>query len=322
MRLFLFLILFSLPGFADVTVVTYNMAQLRKNGIDLVACTSRRLGPQIEAMFHSQSAPLHASENFVYLIQEAWTKKTFRALKEVATEKKLTIFPDDFNVVKKSGQIILTNLTPLDVKSIPFSKDKYAKKGIVYGRLALPDGRTFGVMNVHTGYSDQKRFSDEHRRHFEELGRAIEELKGETDLFAVGGDFNAGPDMDFKKARYDSKVSVWESGLMPHMRNLGMNLLPSVGVTWDEASNELVRVPPVILRLVNKYKNGYTGWDQKSSTLDHIFVAEGTEVGRHERVFDEKVPLNCGKRDDEDGLLHLSDHFGVMAVIRTDSQKK
>lgn len=317
MKTFLFLFLISFSALADVTVVTYNMAQLKKMGLDLVACTKRRVGFQVDAMFNEPTAPMYASKDFVYLIQESWTKRSFNALRKIAKERNYTFYPDDFNIVKNAGDLIISNLKADDVKHIPFSSDKYAQKGILYARLKLDTGKTFGVINVHTGYSDMNGFSEEHRKHFEELGRAIQEFKPNSDYFAVGGDFNAGPDMGFKKTKYDSAKLVWEDGLMPHMINQGMRLLPSVGVTWDDTNNTLANVPPLLLRLVNKYKNGYISWDQTDSTLDHIFVTNEEKVSRHELVFNKKVHLNCGKRDDKDGLF-LSDHYGVMATVMTE----
>jgi hypothetical protein len=105
---------------------------------------------------------------------------------------------------------------------------------------------------------------------------------------------------------------------MPLMKNNGLRLLESVGITWDETNNALVRIPPLLLRLVNEYKNGYIGWDQTDSTLDHIFVPENQTITRHELAFKEKVKLNCGSRDDKNGMLNLSDHYGVMAVLKTE----
>lgn len=320
MRLFLvlfLLLLLQLPARADVTVVTYNMAQLKKHGLDLVACTKRRVNLQVEAMFNDPASPIFATRDFVFLIQESWTKRSFKALKKLAQERGYTIFPDDHKIVKNSGQLIITNLATSELKSVPFSKDKYAKKGMVYARLALEDGKFLGVINVHTTYSDKEGFSEEHRRHFEELGQMIELEKPLSDYFVVGGDFNAGPDMGFKQTKYDAPATVWEHGLMPLMYNQNMRLLESVGITWDDTHNELVNNPPLLLRLVNKYKNGYIGWDQTDSTLDHIFVKSDMSVLRHELSFTQKVPLKCGRRNKDDGLLNLSDHYGVMAVIKT-----
>jgi hypothetical protein len=142
----------------------------------------------------------------------------------------------------------------------------------------------------------------------------VKKFKAQTSHFVIGGDLNAGPDMGFKKTEFN--ISPWDESLVSPMKVEGIRLLDSVGITWDETNNMLVRRPPLLLRLVNKYKNGYTGWDMTDSTLDHIFVQENAEVTRHELVFNKKVPMNCGKRDDSEGL-HLSDHYGVMAVIKT-----
>ncbi len=316
--LFAFALFLSFSAIADVTVITYNMSQLKKKGVDLVACTKRRSSLQIDAIFNDPASPIYASKDFVLLIQESWTKRSFNDLKKASLKKYFTFYPDDYQKVKNTGQLIITNMKTLDIKSMPFSRDKYAKKGMIYARLALNNAKSIGVINVHTGYSDKTGFSEEHRRHFEELGQSIETLKSQTDYFVVGGDFNAGPDMAYKTVKFDAASVIWNDGIMLHMRNQGMKLLESVGVTWDETNNMLVRIPPLLLRLVNTYKNGYAGWDMKDSTIDHIFVPETTIVSRHELAFNKKVKLNCGKRDDKDGLLHLSDHYGVMAVINTE----
>lgn len=311
----LFLILFQFSAIADVAVVTYNMAQLKKRGFDLVACTRRRVSLQIDAIFKNPASPIYADKNFVLLIQEAWTRRSFRALKRVAIEKGYSIFPDDHKDVKNSGQLIISNLPSVEFKSMPFTRDKYAKKGLVYARFDLGNGSTLGVINAHTAYSGKKGFSEEHRLHFSELVQAVKKLKDQTAHFVIGGDLNAGPDMGFKDTDFDA--SPWNDSFVIPMRSEGMRILESVGVTWDETNNALVRVPPLLLRLVNKYKHGYTRWDMTDSTLDHIIVQENADVSRHELAFDKKVPLNCGRRDGADGLVHLSDHYGVMAVIKT-----
>jgi endonuclease/exonuclease/phosphatase family metal-dependent hydrolase len=314
----LIILLSQLSAFADVAVVTYNMAQLKRNGIDLVACTRRRVSLQSDAIFKDPDSPIYADKNFVLLIQESWTKRSFKALRKAAEDKNLFFYPNDYQVVKNSGQIVISNLLSEEAKKIPFSHDKYAKKGMLYVRFDLGEGKTLGVINVHTGYSDRTHFSDEHRKHFEELGRTVEDLKPLTTHFVVGGDFNAGPDMGFKTVLYNAGETVWEKGIMPLMMNNGMRLLESAGITWDETNNALVRSPPILLRFVNLYKNGYAGWDMTDSTLDHIFVPRESEVTRHELAFNKKVKLNCGGRDGKDGLLHLSDHYGVMAVLKTE----
>lgn len=312
------LILFHVSAFADVAVVTYNMAQLKRTGFDLVACTKRRVALQVDAIFKDPASPIFAGHDFVLLIQESWTKRSFNALKAIASERGYLIYPDDHKIVKKSGQLIITNLRTNVFKSIPFSQDKFAQKGLIYARLIMSNGQTLGVLNVHTGFSTKNTFTEDHRKHFEEIAASIENFKKDSDHFVVGGDFNAGPDMQFKKVKYDAPGIIWEQGLMGLMRAQGMRHLENLGPTWDETENKLVRIPPLLLRLLNKVNNGYVGWDMKDSTLDHIFVTQNATITRQELAFNHKVPLNCGSRDDEKGLLHLSDHYGVMAVIKTD----
>lgn len=117
----LFIILFHLSASADVSIVTYNMAQLKRTGFDLVACTNRRVPLQVDAIFNDPASPVFAEKDFVLLIQESWTKRSFNALKSIASEKSYTIFPDDYNLVKSNGQLIITNLRAQEIKSIPFS---------------------------------------------------------------------------------------------------------------------------------------------------------------------------------------------------------
>lgn len=317
--LVLILLLFQYTATADVTVITYNMAQLKRTGFDLVACTKRRVALQVDAMFKDPASPVFSEKDFVLLIQESWTKRSFKALKAIADERGYTIFPDQHKLVKDNGQLIITNLRVQELKSIPFSQDRYAKKGMIYARFVLSNEKTIGVVNVHTGFSNKVKFSDEHRKQFSEIAEATSVYKETTDYFVIGGDFNAGPDMKFKTENYDAANAIWEEGFMSLLRPLGMRLLDSVGPTWDETNNNLVKIPPLLLRVFNKLNQGYIGWDMQDSTLDHILVPENSTVSRHELAFHKKVPLNCGKRDDEDGLLHLSDHYGVMAVIKTNS---
>lgn len=316
---FLLISLFSFSALADVAIVTFNMAQLKRNGTDLVACTKRRVPFQVKAMLEDETAPVYTEKNFVLLIQESWTKRSFNTLREVALKKGYSFFPDDYEIVKNSGQISITNLPVLEKERVPFTFDKYAKKGLLYLKLDLGDGKTLGAINIHTGFSDKNSFSEEHLRHFEELGDLAKAKKDLTTHFVIGGDFNAGPDIRFKTVLYDAPLDIWEHGLMPIINPLGLRYVRTPEFTWDETNNELVRKPPLILRLRNLFKNGYSGWDNYDSTLDHIFVKAEEVTEDAKVVFKEKVPLKCGGREDKDGLLNLSDHYGVLVRLKTDT---
>lgn len=300
---------------ADVSVTTYNMGQLSSWGFDFVACTSQRVDPQMHAIFKDPNSPIKRSDKFVLFIQEAWTWKVFRHLERFSDKHGYKMYPKNFNLLKNNGQVTITNMKPLQVTFHPYSIDKQSNKGMLYMKLDLGNGKTLGALNVHTGYSDAYKASDLHLEHFKEVHASLQKHRSKTDYFVLGGDFNAGPDMEYRNQRYDSAKTIWFNGLMPYMKSNKMKLIEGINKkTWD-GNNSLVNDPPFIIQLSHFFWNLTFTWDQIDSTIDHIFVSEEVNVKSSSVVFDQPVKLFCYGREDKDGKLHLSDHYGAHAVL-------
>lgn len=303
--------------YANVSVTSYNMGQLNRKGIDFVACTKSRVAPQVEAIFYNKDSPLLKEKHFVLFIQEAWTSRVFKALLAEATKHNYYMYPQNYQDLKSNGQITITNLKPLETVFVPYTIDSHARKGMLYTRLDLGDGKTLGTMNVHTAYSDLHRFSKTHEIHFREIADFITNNKQKSDYFVIGGDFNAGPDMGYKSQKYDSAKIVWEDGFMPAIHDNDLKLISDQGYeTWDASQNTLVSKPTFTIRMMNFVTRRFkTSWNQTDSTLDHILVSKDIEVLEHRVVFEKPVPLRCLRRQDKDGNVPLSDHFGVNAIL-------
>lgn len=305
----------SATSVAGVSVTSYNMGQLSKRGVDFVACTRKRVQPQVEAIFYNPDSPIYKEGKFVLMLQEVWTKRAFKGLLQEARARGLTIFPDNYKDVRSNGQISITNMRPVEKRFVPFSSDSHAKKGMVFMKLDLGNGKTLGALNVHTGYSTFKSFGDNHRMHFAEVGVFMEQEKRKNDHFIVGGDFNAGPDVAFRRQRYEASKVIWQEGFMPFAEKNAMRLLDFEKKTWDSCENMLVAKPTFAIKFINFIDRQRGSWDQEKSTIDHILVSANTEVTDKEVVFDEKVPLRCKGRTDAEGKMHLSDHYGVNASL-------
>lgn len=291
------------------------MGQLSSWGFDFVACTTERVEPQIAMMFDKKSSPLYKGENFVLFIQEAWTWKVFMWLKRQSKLHGFHMYPQEFKFLRNNGQVTITNLKPLEIKFHPYSIDKQSNKGMLYMKLNLGGGKTLGALNVHTGYSTAYKASDLHLVHLKEINHFLEKYRNNSDHFVLGGDFNAGPDMKYNYQQYDAAKIIWNDGLMPYMKKHGLKLVEGLKKkTWD-VKNQLVSNPPFIIQFSYFLWNLTLTWDQIDSTIDHIFVSNELEVVDSEVVFDEPVKLSCYGRENEDGKLYLSDHYGVNAVI-------
>lgn len=314
--IFLFMILItSFSTLADVVVVTYNMAQLKKNGVDLVACTSRRIQPQLDHMLHLPTAPAHKEKYFVYALQEIWTKKAFNALRTTVDKLGYSMFPRDQKFVKKNGVVTVTNMKILTATFTPYSRDTYAEKGILYTLTETNEGEKIAVLNVHTGFSGKKEVSTTHLRQFYEIGEFALGKKKESDYLVVAGDFNTGSDIVLENQLYPVADATWTDGIIPVMNSVELNHVAVDGVTWDQTSNPLVNKPAFLLRMFNIADHGHYGWGQNDSTMDHIFISNNLALKEADIIFDDPIPLHCPKRTTEDGLSYLSDHYGVMAVV-------
>ncbi len=299
----------------SVSVVTYNMGQLSSWGFDFVACTEDRREPQLRAIFDAKSSPIFKSKKFVLFIQEAWTHRIFQDLLVISDILSLYMYPKKFEFLRNNGQITITNIKPLEISYHPYSIDKHSNKGMLYMKLDLGNGKTLGALNVHTGYSNAYKASDLHLVHLQEINHFLDKFRDKSTHFVLGGDFNAGPDMVFRDQQYDSAKVIWEDGLMPHIRRHKLKHIQGLAKkTWD-GNNPLVTDPPFAIALSYFFWNLTLNWDQVDSTLDHIFVSEEVTVKESSVVFDRPAKISCYGREDKNGLLPLSDHYGVNAVL-------
>lgn len=315
-RLFLFLLLTCSSYASELKLLSYNMGQLRQRGVDLVPCTKPRLRPQVDAMFEG-SGTLAQSAPFVAAIQEAWTKEAYQALKAKAEMYHLELIPAQQSRVAVTGTVIVTNLPVKAHGFEQFSRNKYLPKGILHVTVQLPDGKLLQVANVHTGYSDSKRFSAEHQAHIHDIGRFINQRSRSIDHFAIAGDFNAGPDMSFYHQRYDPVASIWYGMLWPEMLRSGLHhATDGIAPTWD-TKNPLVRRPTLVIRAMNGLLYETWGWEEKTGTLDHVFADGGMTTLEAKTVLTERGELRCPGRDGDHRRTNLSDHYGVLARLET-----
>jgi endonuclease/exonuclease/phosphatase family metal-dependent hydrolase len=314
--LFATTLLFTFSSFADVAVVTFNAAQLKKHGFDFVPCTNRRIQPLMENLFLNDDAPAHSQKYFVITLQEMWTKKVFKATEAAVKKMGYQMFPRDHESVKSNGVITVTNMKMLEANFTPYSHDTYAKKGILYTLLQTDEGQKIGVLNIHTGFSGKKTPSSTHLRQFYEVGEFAMNKQKESDYFVIAGDFNSGPDMVLEKEEYAIAETVWNVGLIPVMNSAKMIHVPQSEITWDQTHNPLVYDPTATIKLFNLIDHKNTRWGQNDSTMDHIFVSESVEIQSAKLVFKDPVPLHCPNRTNEEGKSTLSDHYGVMATLK------
>lgn len=319
------LLLFVLvkPLQAKVSVITYNVGMTPAPlGITLVPCSRKRLKAQNQAIFHGRE-DISQGEPFILLLQEVWTRRAFEAFTKNAKLKGFHIAPTSFKEIDKNGQMIITNLSPAMpnwYKMHRFSSDEPVvnSRGVLIAKLLSPEGKRFNAANIHTTYSTSKEFIKVHGSHFTEITDILNRYKTPT---VIGGDFNAGPDLDFKKSRYNVSQALWfgEEGIHSKMSSIDFRVASDpYQVTWDDDNNELVYNPTLAIKAFNTFSFGTFAWEEKTSTLDHIFVSKGLKSFGSDRVFFKPGKFSCGKRSSGSWFnkyTNLSDHYGVLVQI-------
>lgn len=309
-----FLVTFSALAGESISVVSYNMGQLKKVNMDFVACPDARLPHQMEVVF-DYASPIFHTKHFILLLQEVWTRKAFGAIQKVARNRGYHMAPGNFDEVKESGTVIVSDLPKVKSDFIPFTVDKYAKKGIRLMVVKLADGKTLAAADVHTGYSDSRGFTAEHKTHVENIRDFVIRNTNRYNHFLVGGDFNAGANLTFKKQTYNPAKVIWEDSLLPILHSAGLHEVSQTNTnTWDE-SNLLVSNPTMAIRAFNGANYGTWGWEENSSVLDHIFGSKDLIAKESRVVFKAKHRMSCPGREDALGRVNLSDHYGVLSII-------
>jgi endonuclease/exonuclease/phosphatase family metal-dependent hydrolase len=307
--------LLTLPVWADVAVVSYNMAQLERFWVDLVPCTAERIGPQVAALLTDRDAPIHREESFVLLLQEVFTSAAYDRLHEVAKARGFKIFPASSAETRENGLVTITNLPAAEARFVPFSKDNFAQKGMLYTRLAVGHARELAVLNVHTVFSNTSALNATHFTQFREVGKFIKDNRKQATPFIVAGDFNAGPDMKYKDEAYPMAQTLWHRGLVPVIEEQQMKWVEYTGFTWDNA-NPLILHPAPIIRMMNLWEQGSTQWELSNSKMDHVFISNDLEVKGSQLVLNAPVDLKCPGHVDEKDRGALSDHYGLLVNLK------
>jgi endonuclease/exonuclease/phosphatase family metal-dependent hydrolase len=308
---FLTLLLFLLSGqiFAQVGVLTYNLAQLKRYGLDFVPCTDERLTLQLKALFDSADSPLLKTPHFILTLQEVFTPEAFRALKARAKELGLEFHPNHERLVVDNGLVTISNLPVRERHFHPFSVDTYAKKGILYTVHQLGK-ELIAVANVHTGYSTTQMVNQNHMRQIAEVARFAEDSQKKVSHLVIAGDFNAGPDMSYTVESYPMAKTLWHEGLIPQLSKQGMRWVDYQGVTWDN-DNYLINNPSWIIQVSNLFIHGMTSWGLSSSKMDHVFLSRNLKDESASIVLEQDAPMRCWGRDQ----MKLSDHYGLWVKV-------
>lgn len=297
----------------SLVVTSYNTGFLEKGGIDLVPCIKERLAPQVRAVLESATiAP--RDKSFVILLQEVWTSTAFNAYRKAATAKGYFVAPSAYLDVKTNGQMIITNMEVIASRFEPFKSESYAGRGIRSVEVASPRG-TLVVANVHTSFSDASGFLPAHREQFGEITRYFWPITTRASVI-VGGDFNAGRNMNYHGATYDARSVIWDGAVTPAFDSLGMRVIGNPdAITWDEENNVLVNDPTRAIRIMNYFSHGFVGWDQTSSRLDQIFASVHLrEIKTGRTMLQRFAPASsCRGHRDAQGRMHMSDHYGVFS---------
>lgn len=314
--LFAALIVTSLISYSATTVVSFNIAQLKKRGIDLVPCTNKRLPAIIDRMFFDKNSPLKKNDNFVIGLQEVFTKKAFDRISEAAKELGYFVFPKDYHFVRNSGLLTISNLAHLYTTKIEFNEAKYVKKSFLHSRLMGKDGKMLHFINTHTEYSPADKVNGKHLSQIKQLSEYMNELTQDPyKRIIMVGDFNSGPTTYAVKHDITESNRLWSQNFAPLLENSNMERIEIEGHSWDLKRNTLARKPVFAIKMFNLIKEGRTGWIKISEMVDHLFVSNNLSYYDQSLAFTEHHKFKCRGRADEDGKVPLSDHYGVMATL-------
>lgn len=297
-----------------IRITSYNTGFLERNGVDFVPCIAERLKPQVAAVLGPSIAP--AKEKFAILLQEVWTWAAFETYRRTALARGLFVTPSKYSDVQQNGQMIITNMKVLAARFEPFKSESYGGRGIRSIEVQTSRGQLV-IANVHTSYSSRLEFLPAHREQIKQINQYFWSFTHRASLI-VGGDFNAGRKMGFHGGTYDARNLIWDQVLEPAFSQLGMRVSGNPdAVTWDEENNRLVSDPTRVIRWMNYYDHGTTGWDATSSRFDNIFASYNLAETQTGRTMLQKVKLaaTCTGHADRDGRMHLSDHYGIFSIF-------
>ena len=304
-------------SYSATSIISYNMAQLRKRGVDFVACTKRRLPLQIEKMFNDERSPIYDNEYFIMGLQEVWTKQAFKSVVEAAKLKNFTVTPDNYDNVRKSGLITVSNIPHLNTNTIKFNRAKYADKSYLHSTFQGDNGELIQFINTHTDYSSSSKVSGVHLSQVEQLSAQANELTLDpNNKVILVGDFNTGPEIFAVKQDLIYDNDLWSDFFKPEFDRSSLIHIDVEGYSWDLKSNKLAIKPPFVLNVFNLIQKGRTSWEKKSEMVDHIFVSNNINYSNSTLTFNEHVKYKCIKRYDSEKKVPLSDHYGVKSTLQ------
>ncbi len=291
------------------------MAQLERFWIDFVPCTAERIGPQVDALLTNEDAPIHQEKNFVLLLQEVFKPEAYDRLKAEAEQRGFKILPATSAETKENGLVTITNLPVWETRFVPFTKDNFAQKGMLYNLLGTGSGHKIAVLNVHTVFSNTSVLNQIHISQFQEVGKFISAHRQKSVPLILAGDFNAGPDMKYKEEFYPMAQTIWHRGLVPVIEEQQLKWVDYAGFTWDNA-NPLILYPAPIIKLMNLWEQGSPQWELSNSKMDHVFVSDDLVVKNSQLVLNAPIDLQCPGHVTANGKGALSDHYGVMVKVK------
>jgi len=304
----------------NVQVISYNAGLTEKKfGMALVRDVKLRRIKQNEILFNSDDI-ISPNRPFVLMLQEVWTKKSFRKYKKNAQEKGYTIVPNDYREeVKNRGIITITNLSLLSYQFLQFQEDYPGnnRRGLLVANIKIGEKKV-KFINTHTSYSDSKEVKKVQSQQFENIKNYVSQNRDQNIVLA--GDFNAGADLDFKKSSYDVADNIWFSeatGIFGMIKK-DLNLVSEgIGPTWDDDDNDLVYNATFLIKKANKALYGTAGWEETTSTLDHVFSNVG-EVISNRVILNEDYIIEenrDSKVQNSTKKSKLSDHYGVEVIL-------
>lgn len=321
----------DVKDYQSIQVVTYNTGLAKVGPLDLVPCIKHREDPQVIEVF-TDGKIIDFSSPFIIGLQEVFTRNAFDLYSTKAKSKKLNYYPKTYNDIKNNGQMFITNMYVTEYDFLEFSKD-IKRRGIQALSITDSTNKKLLVINTHTSYSNSANFLHEHRLQIEEIINYIASQKHRFDGIIALGDFNAGPNLDFIKSKYDVASTIWNNNLLKLMREQGLKISSQqTKNTWD-LNNKLVsrEATPIVIGNLFLSPSNTPGWEEKGSILDHIFSSQIFNNFHSEVILDRAVTFKknvcqgryqssnySGKRKSKkfvSGELHLSDHFGVKSVL-------
>jgi endonuclease/exonuclease/phosphatase family metal-dependent hydrolase len=311
MKMMFLLILSLLSSLAytseRIEVVSFNTGFAKAKIFNLVACTKPRT-KMFEEVLNKRITDNPTKT--IYLFQELFTKRGFKALRRLGKKHNYRMYPDDFSLAKKSGIVTFTNLEVMSSQWIPFNSSKYPgiRRGVQIISIKDSLGKVVDIMNTHTAYSGKKAPDKTHISQLNQLKEEIQSRQKRSRSIILAGDFNIGDDYFITGQQYDQVETIW----VPFIRALNNENIfeaKQPNPTWDQENNPLVFNPSYFVR---NFVTRDGKWEEQTSTIDHIFTSMDIIMNNTGILFNTPIDSNKQCRGDD---TYLSDHYGVISTL-------